>query len=100
MAGCLSGLAAALMARSTTHKTHSIFLPGGWADRTIPIILLFVSLMVAMATVTLVIGIFIYVWTMQSTYVAISMTISGGIFTLAIISAVAVYLYDTKIKKD
>ena len=98
MAGCLSGLAAALTARN--RMSNPLFTPGGLADRAIPIILLFVSLMVTMAVIAVVIGIFIFVWAEQSVYVAIAMTVSGGIFAFAIILALSIYLYDGGLVKN
>ena len=54
--------------------------------------------MIALASVTMITGIFIFVWAKQSTYVALAVTVSGAIVALAISIAVIVHLHDTKPK--
>ena len=92
LAGCLSGLAAAVRSQMASDTSKGAFPVNGPVDRALGIVLLFVTIMMAMAAVTLVIGLLFFTWTVQSTFVAVAMSTPGAMFTIALPIAVVLYL--------
>ena len=92
LAGCLSGLAAAVRNQMASDSSKRAFRVNGPVDRALGIMLLLVSIMMALAVVTLVLGILFFTWTVQSTFIAVAMSTPGAMFTLALAIAIALYI--------
>lgn len=92
LAGCLSGLCAAVRNRMINDTERKIFQIDGPVDRAMSMILIYVSVMLALSVISLIIGLIIFIWTKQSIFVAVAMTVPGAVFVLAMAVGIAIYV--------
>ena len=91
VAGCLSGLSAALRNVMAQDVDKSMFQKGSKLDRTLSVVLLFVSVMMALSVVSFVVGLLLFVWIVQGTFVAVVMSTPCTVFLLAIAFTIVLY---------